>query len=1320
MILGKRNRAPPPELPKQTGPVGFCQWPICSREGGHELEQLRNETGYPDDKETTLKEGAIEAVAESLSQQTFNGFGSDALASSSMTLATVASPSSSIEQTQLLPPADIVLGQLPQADIIVGHLRRALGMHPHSPAENYGALVGIRDQNTELALQSSLANLDSIKHLLDAHPALAHLFAKNAELRSAIETAAETITSSLSDDGSSVSATRVLWTMCSCVWRSLSIVVGDICVGHRAPASLAATSPSPQRAQADPAVVDASPSTKWIAPLWPTLDAHLRYVLQANDELRATLAKLRRDYLRELTALRERCRRLDAPLEEALTTLLDEEPVMFFEPFDFVLDDSTKDFVRDTVEEKLRLLLLKGWRKVGDDELETLHKRIEELEVENTNLRAELEQANTCETPRMPSCFITSALTPEREDMSDVEIDSDGGDSEAERLARIADLEAELARLLQDKASRTNRLLSMAASKVATPGSRDRGENNRSSLYSSTPCRIARDPEGYLELQQKHKVLQRRYQELKRRFQKFTDRLNENMELKGYDTEVINEALTHAGLEKPVVATKTAGKDGRQATFDRLYDDALRRMQRLRQRSAELHSMQRIEIHRCWEVATSPELSVQTSEVAQVEVKHLRGLQSTAVTCTGSLNDALENFHAGQYQPLSNAVIAIGHKVQISEPRTSKADEFRRLEKEKADEPRTSEKEKADEPRLHENVPGTVPMARLRKLPTPFRRPGGGGGFTAALSAGSAGGATSGCTSHIASPCVSTGDSGPGSLVVSALTSARDLRRAENGHDVNSARLDLSSQVQLIGGRSPAESRCANGGRSPAESRGAHGHSADSRRDVFTPQPEQQMRCEQQQQLVRGVASAPRLQSQVACKPLAICNTPSQIVYEAALRIASSAPMDRHTVSTAAPSTSTWRTGTTSDPLGLFSSGAGSSSRLHESCSMSVLRAMARDEDQLQLHRTAAPRRLLFAESPGPQQAAQHTQACKDVSARPPRPLIALTYDETPAQESEISVGPQFAALAAAAEAATASSKRRGTRSITPTSVGETVDANTSRPSTVATGEFDTSRPTTVASDEGGAGCCQGLGMTSAVATSSTCSSASPSRPSSSAASVRPGSRADSSATSVRAHPTLAQRVPWWLPLQSGTVSAVASTPDVCDSSPASALSAGEGGAQLSFPKGKWQQQRSSQLRNHRQDPQPAAACRFLHPLLCARSPAPANNGTRVGGLHHSMCGSPSEAILSTPGKVATAVARLEATASPAVTAASPGTILSVATIAAAHSPPASGARVSHSRSLPALVNRSDGHRPSSMPGHGAFEGRAGRFWKLDKPYPSR
>eukprot|EP00929_Paragymnodinium_shiwhaense_P070775 TRINITY_DN35894_c0_g1_i1.p1 TRINITY_DN35894_c0_g1~~TRINITY_DN35894_c0_g1_i1.p1 ORF type:complete len:1161 (-),score=406.47 TRINITY_DN35894_c0_g1_i1:84-3566(-) len=85
----------------------------------------------------------------------------------------------------------------------------------------------------------------------------------------------------------------------------------------------------------------------------------LKMLMQANQELSSQLNELRRTYLKELTEHRDRQRRWSEQAGQALDSLV-EQPVMFFEPLNFVLDETSKDFVRAVVEERIKLDLCTG------------------------------------------------------------------------------------------------------------------------------------------------------------------------------------------------------------------------------------------------------------------------------------------------------------------------------------------------------------------------------------------------------------------------------------------------------------------------------------------------------------------------------------------------------------------------------------------------------------------------------------------------------------------------------------------------------------------------------------------------------------------------------------------------------------------------------------------------------------------------------------------------------------------------------------------------------------------------------------------------
>lgn len=80
----------------------------------------------------------------------------------------------------------------------------------------------------------------------------------------------------------------------------------------------------------------------------------VKMLVQTNMELSQKLNMMRRDYLRELTSHRDKQRTISDEAHEVLESL-QENPVMFFEPLKFVLDDVTKEFIKLVVEERVKL-----------------------------------------------------------------------------------------------------------------------------------------------------------------------------------------------------------------------------------------------------------------------------------------------------------------------------------------------------------------------------------------------------------------------------------------------------------------------------------------------------------------------------------------------------------------------------------------------------------------------------------------------------------------------------------------------------------------------------------------------------------------------------------------------------------------------------------------------------------------------------------------------------------------------------------------------------------------------------------------------------
>jgi len=116
----------------------------------------------------------------------------------------------------------------------------------------------------------------------------------------------------------------------------------------------------------------------------------IKMLLHTNSSLSNKLNELRRVYLKELSGHRDKARRISDTAARAVENLK-EQPIMFFEPLEFILDDTTKDFVRESVVERLKLEMRNAFQ-TNDDNAEVT-KYIEELEEANEALK---EEVKTC------------------------------------------------------------------------------------------------------------------------------------------------------------------------------------------------------------------------------------------------------------------------------------------------------------------------------------------------------------------------------------------------------------------------------------------------------------------------------------------------------------------------------------------------------------------------------------------------------------------------------------------------------------------------------------------------------------------------------------------------------------------------------------------------------------------------------------------------------------------------------------------------------------------------------------------------------------
>lgn len=117
----------------------------------------------------------------------------------------------------------------------------------------------------------------------------------------------------------------------------------------------------------------------------------MKMLLQTNLDLSDKLNSARRAYLRELCAHRDQQRELSEKVNRTVASLK-EHPIMFYEPLEFVLDDTTKDFVRDVVEERVKLEMRAGFSE--DEANAEVSQHMEDLEQQVRKLTADLRKAN--------------------------------------------------------------------------------------------------------------------------------------------------------------------------------------------------------------------------------------------------------------------------------------------------------------------------------------------------------------------------------------------------------------------------------------------------------------------------------------------------------------------------------------------------------------------------------------------------------------------------------------------------------------------------------------------------------------------------------------------------------------------------------------------------------------------------------------------------------------------------------------------------------------------------------------------------------------
>lgn len=114
----------------------------------------------------------------------------------------------------------------------------------------------------------------------------------------------------------------------------------------------------------------------------------VRMLLDTNVELSKKFNEMRRAYLRELCILRDK-QRIITEKSQAAVNSLQEDPVMFYEPLEFILDDTTKAFINEVIEERLKLGM-RAERNTRDTD--TVVEPLDREDPEKAKMAAELRQ----------------------------------------------------------------------------------------------------------------------------------------------------------------------------------------------------------------------------------------------------------------------------------------------------------------------------------------------------------------------------------------------------------------------------------------------------------------------------------------------------------------------------------------------------------------------------------------------------------------------------------------------------------------------------------------------------------------------------------------------------------------------------------------------------------------------------------------------------------------------------------------------------------------------------------------------------------------
>jgi len=249
----------------------------------------------------------------------------------------------------------------------------------------------------------------SLRRLLQNNPGYSAHLAADGEIAGIVQLFAKRFRSKFTNSDNPIQLSNLYQPLCEFAWRAVGLVYRSLMVDTNAEGCEVTSNALPKEAA-----------------------NQLRMLLKTNEQLGCKFKEARRSYLRELSEHRDKQRRISAQAERALESLK-EHPIMFYEPLDTVLDQTTKEFVREVVEERVKLEMRSSF---SQDEVNAEVARF--MQDSEQKLKEAIEEMNRLRVANLHDAELRKRA------------------QEAERLAREAAADAE--RQVQESCAATEQL----------------------------------------------------------------------------------------------------------------------------------------------------------------------------------------------------------------------------------------------------------------------------------------------------------------------------------------------------------------------------------------------------------------------------------------------------------------------------------------------------------------------------------------------------------------------------------------------------------------------------------------------------------------------------------------------------------------------------------------------------------------------------------------------------------------------------------------------------------------------------------------------